>query len=156
MPSHSHRVTFGNIEFHEPCLLSECQFIQIFLKKKKKLLVFRPSRYFGKGHSHRQKARIVKFMLSGRSLMKIKNNMGSITEPWRTPENTGTGSESTPIKDSFLCLSRQPGRDLLEDIMSDTIILKLLNQSSMGNLIESLGKVHNNNGPRLCFSVNHV
>ena len=41
-------------------------------------------------------------------------------------------------------MSRQPGSDPPEDIIADTIILQFVDQSSMGDLIESLGKVHNN------------
>ena len=37
-------------------------------------------------------------MLSGRSLIKIKNNMGPKTELLGIPDNTGTGSEQTTSK----------------------------------------------------------
>ena len=35
-----------------------------------------------------------KLMLSGRSSIKIRNRIGPKTDPWGTPDNTGTGSEA--------------------------------------------------------------
>ena len=35
-------------------------------------------------------------MLSGRSFMKMRNMTGPRTDPWGTPDSTGTGSEAWP------------------------------------------------------------
>ena len=40
-------------------------------------------------------------MLSGRSLMKIRNRTGPKTDPCGTPERTGTGSEARPSNTTF-------------------------------------------------------
>ena len=40
-------------------------------------------------------------MLSGRSLIEIKNSIGPNTEPWGTSDNTGTGSELTLSRTHF-------------------------------------------------------
>ena len=40
-------------------------------------------------------------MLSGRSFIKIRNRIGPKTDPWGTPDNTGTGSEAWPSNTTF-------------------------------------------------------
>ena len=37
-------------------------------------------------------------MLSGKSFIKIRNRIGPKTDPWGTPDNTGTGPEAWPSK----------------------------------------------------------
>ena len=40
-------------------------------------------------------------ILSGRSLINIKKRMGPKTDPWGTPDKTGTGSEAWPSNTTF-------------------------------------------------------
>ena len=51
--------------------------------------------YFYMGHSH---LRTEDLMLSGRLFVKMKNRTGLRTDPWGTPDSSGTGSEALPSK----------------------------------------------------------
>ena len=42
------------------------------------------------------KRRTDDLIFSGRSLIKIRNRTGPRTDPWGTPDRTGTGSEAWP------------------------------------------------------------
>ena len=86
----------------------------------------------------------MELMLSGMSLINIKKRMCHNTEPWGqggggTPNNIEAGSEQTPSMTTF-CV--RPDSQAVT--ISDTIILQLILQSLMLHIIESLGKVHNN------------
>ena len=50
-------------------------------------------------------------MLSGRSLMNTKKRTGPRTEPWGTPDKTGTGSDSSPS--STTCCERLESHELI-------------------------------------------
>ena len=47
--------------------------------------------YTGQSSTNRQTGDL---MLSGKSFIKIRNRIGPKTDPWGTPDNTGTGSEA--------------------------------------------------------------
>ena len=40
-------------------------------------------------------------IFSGRSLIKMRNRTGPKTDPWGTPDRTGTGSEAWPSNTTF-------------------------------------------------------
>ena len=40
-------------------------------------------------------------IISGRSLIKMRNRTGPKTDPWGTPDRTGTGSEAWPSNTTF-------------------------------------------------------
>ena len=63
------------------------------------------------------KNRTIEFMLSGRSLIKIKINTSPATEPWGTPDNTGTWSEHKPSRTTF-CVRPDSQAEIMEDIIS--------------------------------------
>ena len=50
-------------------------------------------------------------MLSGRSFMKRRNRTGPKTDPWGTPDSTGTGSEAWPSKTT--CWVRPESHELI-------------------------------------------
>ena len=47
------------------------------------------------------KRRTDDLILSGRSLINIKKRTGPKTDPWGTPDKTGTGSEAWPSNTTF-------------------------------------------------------
>ena len=94
---HSHRVTVGDTEFHEPCLLSESQFFQIILNN---CWSSDPLIFLYRTQSS-AKRRTVEFMLSERLIMKFRNSIGPNTEPCGTPDNMGAVSEQTPSSTTF-------------------------------------------------------
>ena len=47
------------------------------------------------------KRRTDDLIFSGRSLIKMRNRAGPKTDPWGTPDRTGTGSEAWPSNTTF-------------------------------------------------------
>ena len=47
------------------------------------------------------KRRTDDLIFSGRSLIKMRNRTGPRTDPWGTPDRTGTGSEAWPSNTTF-------------------------------------------------------
>ena len=91
MPSHSHRMTFGHIEFHMPLGLPEPKTVKIILQNETVLQWV----YRTQSSANR---RTVDLILSVKSFMKIRKRIGAKNDPWGTPDKTGTGSEAWPSK----------------------------------------------------------
>ena len=86
MPSHSHRVTFGNIKFRLPIGFPKRKTVKIFLQNKTVLQRMNiPIQ-----NTIVRERQIEDLILSGKSLMKIKKRIGPKTDPWGTP----AGSEA--------------------------------------------------------------
>ena len=90
MPSHSYRVTFGNIELHLSLSLPEPKTVKIFLQNE---TVLQRMNVLYKTQSSANR-RTEDLILSSKSFMKIRKRIGPKTDPWGTPNKTGTGSEA--------------------------------------------------------------
>ena len=107
MPSHSHRVTFGNIELHLPIGLPKPKTVKIFLQNET-VLQWMNVLYRTQSSANRRTEDLI---LSGKSLLKIRKRIGPKTDPWGTPDKTGTGSEAWPSKTT--CWLRPESHELI-------------------------------------------
>ena len=82
-------MTFGNVEFHLPIGLPLCEAIQVILQDLRSMGDF----IFLYKTQLSAKRRTDDLMFSGRSLIKMRKRTGPKTDPWGTPDRTGTGSE---------------------------------------------------------------
>ena len=70
----------------------------------------------------------------------MKNNNGPKLEPWGTPELTGTGSEVSP--GYTLVATHQVRAKPLQDAVSKSELVQLLQQAAMVHLIEGIRLIH--------------
>ena len=88
----AHDTTLLWVELHSPGLLPCGKFVQVFFQKA--LIGFKC--YLSIDYTIIGKSLVLELMLSGRSLIKIKNRTGPKTDPWGTPLTTGTFSDDCP------------------------------------------------------------
>ena len=88
-------MTFTNIKFHLPIHFPFGKAIQVILQNV--TIQWRLDIPVQSSAN----SRTDDLILSGRSLMKIRNRTGPKTDPCGTPDRTGTGSEARPSNTTF-------------------------------------------------------
>ena len=87
MLSHSHRVTSGHSEFHLPISFPLSYASEVFLQG----LIILNGIYVPLHGKLSVARRTVGMMLPAKLFIKIRDKIGPKTDPWGTPDNTGTG-----------------------------------------------------------------
>ena len=90
-------MAFGNVKFHLPIGLPLCEAVRFILLN----LAVHGGFNVPIQDTIVSKRRIDDLIFSGIALIKMRNRTGPRTDPWGTPDRTGTGSEAWPSNTTF-------------------------------------------------------